>query len=384
MFNKAEFVQVLDQGENSSVEFKSSDVRAESLAREMVAFANSLGGIVFIGVEDNKQISGIQTEKNWEEWISNVARTNINPPLSIEYTEIDLEEKRVGILIVPKGKDKPYQTNEGKFYIRIGSTNRIASNQELMRLFQQSGFFHYDAIPVEGTSIQVLNLSKLTKYFDSYQINFELLTENEKITLLKNSDILSDTGEVTIAGLLVFGIYPQKHLKMSSISFAVFTKNEINSELINKQTIEGNLDIQIDTVTSLIKTHIPIQSDIIGNKRESKDFHYPERVYRELLVNACCHRNYAIQGSKIRVFLFSDRLEVISPGRLPNTITVEKLIAGVSYSVNPVIVKFMENLNYMDKLGRGLPMVYLESKKLGKLVEFQEIGEEFKVTLWLK
>ena len=88
-------------------------------------------------------------------------------------------------------------------------------------------------------------------------------------------------------------------------------------------------------------------------------------------------------GSKIRVFLFPNRLEVISPGRLPNTITIEKLSAGVSYAVNPIVVKFMENLNYMDKLGRGLPMVFIEAQKIGKQVVFQEIGEEFKVTLYL-
>ena len=80
--------------------------------------------------------------------------------------------------------------------------------------------------------------------------------------------------------------------------------------------------------------------------------------------------------------MFEDRIEVISPGKLPNTVTVEKLKAGVSYAVNPVIVKFMENLRYIDKLGRGLPLVYQAAQKLGKEVLFEEIGEEFKVTLF--
>ena len=80
--------------------------------------------------------------------------------------------------------------------------------------------------------------------------------------------------------------------------------------------------------------------------------------------------------------MFEDRIEVISPGKLPNTVTVEKLKAGVSYAVNPVIVKFMENLRYIDKLGRGLPLVYQAAQKLGKEVLFEEIGEEFKVALF--
>jgi ATP-dependent DNA helicase RecG len=214
-------------------------------------------------------------------------------------------------------------------------------------------------------------------------LNFESLTETEKERILINSDILQEDGCATVAGLLIFGIYPQKHLQMSSISFAVFQGTEIGSELINKQNIEGNLDTQIETTVSLVKNFIPKPSTIVGTKRVDLNASYPEKVFRELIVNACCHRNYSILGSKTRVFLFADRLEVISPGRLPNTITVEKLSAGVSYAVNPVIVKFMENLNYMDKLGRGLPMVCLEAKKLGKEVIFQEIGEEFKVVLYL-
>ena len=122
-------------------------------------------------------------------------------------------------------------------------------------------------------------------------------------------------------------------------------------------------------------------SSIQGTQRLDQE-PYPDLVYRELLVNACVHRNYSIAGSRIRIFMFCDRIEFISPGRLPNTITIDKLKAGVSYAVNPVILKFMENLRYIDKLGRGLPMVCQAAQKQGKDVKLEEIGEEFKVTLY--
>jgi ATP-dependent DNA helicase RecG len=105
------------------------------------------------------------------------------------------------------------------------------------------------------------------------------------------------------------------------------------------------------------------------------------KVFRELIVNACLHRNYAIIGSRIRLFMFTDRIEFISPGRLPNTVTIDKLKAGVSYASNPILVKFMENLRYIDRLGRGLPMVYQEIRKLGQEVIFKEVGEEFRVVV---
>ena len=108
---------------------------------------------------------------------------------------------------------------------------------------------------------------------------------------------------------------------------------------------------------------------------------YPDKVFRELLVNAAVHRNYSIVGSQIRVFMFSDRIEFISPGRLPNTVSIEKLAVGTSFSRNPLLVRIMENLSYMDKLGRGLPMVCQEAEKLGCSVLFQDSGEEFRVTL---
>ncbi len=382
MSDPSEIYQILDQGENSSVEFKSSAVRSESLAREIVAFANSKGGVILLGVEDDASITGLSDDKNWEQWVINISRTNINPSIHLDFEILDIENKLVGLISVPKGKDKPYQANDGKFYIRVGSTARIATIQELMRLFQESGVFHFDAMPVEQTSWKNLNSSKLSEYFEAYTVNYENLSDSEKISLLKNSDILSENGKCTVAGLLLFGINPQKYLKMASISFAVFNDTQMSSELINKQNIEGTLDYQIDTAVALIRNHIAVPSDIIDNKRTSTRKAFSEKIYRELVVNACCHRNYSIDGSKIRIFVFKDRLEVISPGRLPNTVNVEKLKSGVSYAVNPVIVKFMENLNYMDKLGRGLPMVYIESIRLGKAALFQEIGEEFRVTLY--
>jgi ATP-dependent DNA helicase RecG len=138
----------------------------------------------------------------------------------------------------------------------------------------------------------------------------------------------------------------------------------------------------VDTALAVIKNNILQPSTIVGTKRVDTGFIYPDKVFRELLINACVHRNYAITGSRIRVFLFADRIEFISPGNLPNTVTIEKLRAGVSYAVNPVIVKFMENLRYIDKLGRGIPMVCNEVEKNHKKIDFKELGEEFKVILY--
>ncbi len=317
----ADMVYILDlieQGEGPSVEFKSERVRPESMAREMVALANTRGGVI---------------------------------------------------------------VTDGKYYVRVGSTNRFATQSELLRLFQAGGTFHYDLTPVPGTGIRDLNFPKLDSYFSAYHFSFSRENDEQKQILLHNTDILHDTLETTIAGLLLFGGNPSRHLPQNGISFARFRGISINEELLDKQNIDGNLDYQVDTGVAVIKNHLVVPSRIIGVKRVDTTYRYPDKVFRELLTNAVVHRNYAITGSKIRVFIFEDRIEVISPGRLPNTVTIEKLPFGVSFASNPVIVKFMENMRYIDQLGRGLPMVCREAADHGKKVVFEEIGESFKVTL---
>ena len=373
--------ELIAQGENNAVEFKSAQVRAESIAKEMVAFSNTQGGALLIGVEDNGDVTGLGRREGVEEWLANIVRENVLPPIDPKIENTDFQGKSIIIIEVEKGKDKPYQTNKHQFLIRVGSTNRTATQTELMRLFQQSGVFHYDRLGVDSTSIKDLNFSKIDNYFDRYQIDFS--HEDDPQRILINTEILDDEGLTTIAGLLVFGLNPQRYLTDACISFAHFSGTTISDELIDKQVVNGTLDFQIDTALAVIKNNLKQSSTIQGAKRLDTEFQYPDKVFRELLVNACVHRNYAISGSRIRIFMFDDRIEFISPGRLPNTITIEKLKSGVSYASNPVIVKFMENLRYIDKLGRGLPMVYMAAVKNNKYVIFEEIGEEFKVTLEL-
>lgn len=380
MYAESEIRNILAQGENASVEFKKAGVRPEALAREMAAFANTGGGVILIGVADGGEIEGVADNARLEEWVMNIARNNVSPPLAVECSFARLDEKQIVAVSVPKGRDKPYQVGD-KYYTRVGSTNRVATQFELLRLFQAAGLFHFDRTPVDGAAMKDLNLSAIDAYFRRYDIDFLSESESEKATLLINTDILTEEKAPTIAGMLIFGVNPSRFLPQCGISFAHFSGNDLSGSLIDKQNLDGPLDYQVTTGLAVIRNNLRTPSTIEGAKRTDVRVLPEEKVFRELLVNACVHRNYAIWGSKIRVFMFEDRIEFISPGRLPNTVTVEKLKAGVSYAVNPVIVKFMENLRFIDRLGRGLPMVWREMKRIGGEAVFKEIGEEFKVTI---
>lgn len=375
-----ELQTLIQQGENAAVEFKAMPVRTETVAREMVAFANGSGGTLLLGVADDGSCSGVEDAANTEEWLMNIARTLVTPAIAVSCEILELENKQVAVVTIPKGKDKPYQTGD-KYLIRVGSTNRMATQSELMRLFQMSGVFHYDSIPVSNASINDLNMAALDSYFASYGFEFSKETEDARKQLLINTDILTSTGEPTVGGLLMFGINPTRYLPQAAIMFAHFNGTEIDAELIDRKEITGTLPNQVDAAVAVMKNNLLQPSIIEGTKRKDTSALPPDKVLREMVVNACVHRNYSISGSRIRIFMFEDRIECISPGRLPNTVTVEKLRSGVSYAANPVLLKFMDNLRYIDRLGRGFPMIFREMQQLGKAVDVYEFGEELRVVL---
>lgn len=364
--------------ESQCIEFKSESVNVDDLADEFVAFANSDGGELWLGIEDDGTASGLS--RSYEEDVMNLCRTACIPPIIVRYEEFEEDSKRIAKVTVPGGKDKPYYTSRNRYYIRVGSTKRVASREELIRLFQASGAVHYDVVEVERAKITDLDIGQIGEYFTRYNISFFDEPESERLRLMSAADLVGENGKPTIAGMLVFGLAPERLLPQSGIDFAHFAGDEITADLLDKQNIRSALPRQVENGLAAIKSNLPVASTIQGARRVEAQ-HYPDRVFRELLVNACVHRNYSITGSNIRVLLFQNRLEVRSPGRLPNTVRLEKLPVGTSFARNPVLVRLMENLGYVDKLGRGLPMVWQEARKLNQTVEFSEEGEEFVVTL---
>jgi ATP-dependent DNA helicase RecG len=222
----------------------------------------------------------------------------------------------------------------------------------------------------------------LSNYFNRYSIDIEQLDESEKLVLLTNTEILSDDLHCTVAGLLCFGTNPLKFLPQAEIKFAHFTEERVTDQLIDRQNIQRNIADCIDQTLAVIKNNIREESQISGARRENTKVAYSDKVFRELITNALIHRDWS-KLAPIRVLMYSDRIEFISPGRLPNSVSLEKLKYGVSHPRNPIILKFLENMGYVERLGRGLPMVYQETQKLKKFLNFEEVGEEFRVVIEL-
>jgi ATP-dependent DNA helicase RecG len=372
--------ELIQQGENSAVEFKTADVRPESLAKELVALANNLGGRILVGVDDAGCILGID-RKNFEEWVINIARNNEVPSLAVQVQEHSLFDKRVYEVTVPKGLHKPYQTLDGKYLLRVGSTNRQATKEELSRLFQQAGLVHFDIAPLPRFKEQDLNHAALEQYWDTYyNMNWSRLAPSEKTRILINSDILTPECEVTVGGALLFANNPQKALPHASVVFAVFAGNDKTSDLIDKKEITGSINKQVDNALGLLKLYLQRSSKLDGAVRVEEVL-VPEKVLREALVNALVHRDYSIMNQKASVYIFDNRIEITNPGALPNTLTVEKLRYGHSAPRNMFLLKFMDNYRYIDGLGRGIPTMIAA---MGERIKFEEVGAAFRVTISLR
>jgi ATP-dependent DNA helicase RecG len=378
---------ILVGGENSFVEFKEERVHPDSLAKEMAAFANTEGGTVFIGINDDGTIGGI-ARPDLEEWVFNVARNNVKPALLPLFEMIVYQGQKIARVLVNKELSGPFSV-AGKYYIRAGSTSRECSKEELGRLFQRTRQVHFEETPIYDANETHLDREKIQEYFKQvYELDLSQENTSAFKNLLQNSGILTADGFATVVGLVMFGKrysslippvhYTQKFLPQAGAVYAHYAGNEITDELLDSVHFEGTAPDLVEKISEKVLLRLATPSKIEGLKREEK-IALPRKVLREALVNAVTHRDYSLHG-KIRTFQFDNRLEVISPGGLPNSVTVEKMKVSYSIHRNPLIVKFMENLRYLDGLGRGVPMIFREMKRLNAPVP-EIVADESQVKL---
>ena len=384
--------EIIRNGESSSVEFKEILTKDLPIEKEIVSFLNLKGGKILIGVSDNKNITGVKENdlKKIEETIMNKCRDVIKPEIIPFYEKVFVDGKTVVVLEV-NGIDKPYylfKNNKKTYYIRVGTTVREATREELRRLFQASGSIHYDENLVYNSSLEDIATDKVTEYFENFRgMAFENLPEEEKENILINSKILTNGEDkilCTVAGILLFGKEPAKFLSQSGIMFAHFKGREISGELIDRKELNKTIAENIRNICEIIKLNLKHSSKIEGLERVEKE-EIPERVIREAIANACIHRDYTIYGAKIRVFMFEDRLEIRSPGIPPNTVTVDNMKTGISVYRNPVIVKFINDYHLAEGMGRGIPMIIREMKKIsGKEPKIEILENETNLIIYFQ
>ena len=402
--NKAELLDLLRNGEDSTVEFKRDDVRNHDLAKELVAFLNLEGGIVLLGVEDDGSVSGT-TRNRLEEWVVELCRTKIEPPVvpTLSWTREAEPGRDVLAVRVAVGPDKPYARVHGNrrtYYIRVGGTSREASREELERMYQASGRLRYGLKPVPGAGLDALDLRRLRDYLTRV-LDGDAPTEDDRTgweMLLRNLELMTESAGArvaTIDGLLLFGKAPERYLPQSGVraicypgaepDYAARADEDLRGPLAPLGAADGSLveNGLVDRAWDFVRRNTAPTARLEGARRID-GWEYPGSVVREALVNALVHRDYSIAGTDVMLAIYADRLEIQSPGRLPNTVTVEGMKAGMRYARNQALVNVMRDYGYVEARGMGVRNRIVPGMRAHNGTEPGLIEEEhrFTVRLW--
>ncbi len=432
---KTELRELIAQGENSSIEFKSDRIDNRELAKEVVALANLRGGRLLLGVENDSGVSGLarrdaleaegtkgsgrRTYRKLEEWIVQACRDKIRPELIPHFEVIpDVEPGRdVAVVRVERGwtVHHLWHNQHRTYYIRVGSINREASPEELARLFQQRGAYRLELQPVSGTSVVHLDWCRLVDYF--VRIRGQDLPADRSSTalpedreqewhdtevlawqpLLVNTELLSEDAPhpTTVAGLMLFGRNPNRFLPHAKVDAAAYFGTEKDYDAQERCTMRGPIAPLLAADGSLLEPGLVEQAMAFIRRnidtvrledgvRRRERWDYPPDALRETIVNAIVHRDYSLSGTDIEISIYADRLEVISPGRLPNGITPERMRVGCRSARNELLKDVMRDYGYLEHMGMGVPRKIVRGMKEHNDTEpdLVEEGERFTVRLW--
>jgi ATP-dependent DNA helicase RecG len=386
-----ELYEMIAGGEDSFTEFKREISERSDFAGEMVAFANTEGGYILLGVDDVGSIVGVDEAQRVEEQIINLARQNCNPPIIPSIDRVATNDGLVLVVYVPRRVGAPHETNTGICYLRVGSTKRRCTPQERARLLQLAGLVHYDEVPVPRTEIDDLSLDAFGSYYQRIYEAPLAAAEVPQPQMLENMRFIvrdaEDRACLSLAGLLLFGKRPQDYLYYARISAVRWQGREAGETIIDRQEIEGRLPDQINHAVAFIERNTQL-STIIDGPQQTDRPQYPRSALREAIVNAVAHRDYSLIGANILLYVFDDRIEVRSPGGLPNTVTLANIRAHYSRARNETIARVLFNLGYVNSLGSGIPrMIRLMREHVGREPEFEVVGQrvegqQFLVRLW--
>lgn len=350
-----ELIDLLSRGEDSRQQFKADMTNADALAAEIVAFCNTAGGRIFIGVNDDSSVRGLSGTDvaRLNQLIANAASQVVRPAVNPLTENVPHPNGIVMVVSVPEGVNKPYMDKNGTIWVKNGSDKRRAtSREELQRLFQQAGLVHADETPVAGLSAGDVDMPYFEGFFEQ-QFGEPLAQHNQPLPQLLSNMNLMNQGQLNVAGSLLFARAPQYALPAFIVKAVAFVGTQIEDErYLDSRDITGRLaDVFQQTLGFIVANIHATQGEQGFNSQGLPEI--PRIVWEELVANALIHRDYFV-SAPVRVLIFADRVEIISPGHLPNNLTIENIKAGNSNMRNPILASFAAKLIPYRGLGSGL------------------------------
>jgi len=354
---------LISRGESEKLEFKKSVADMKAIIRTIVAFSNSSGGKIIIGVADSGGLAGVKIGRDTVENLTNQILQNTDPKAHPRISMEKINGKNIIVIAVKESSDHLVLAF-GRPFKRVGKSTVKMSKDEYENLILEK---HKAKIRFDNQICQAANFKDIDWVFvkDEFIPLYEEISERKIVS--SPQSVLTSLGSIkgkkpTNAGILLFGKNPQSFFMNAYIALARYKGKEIGAERLDYKEFNGNLFQQIDSCDRYLKEHIAIMSKILPYQVQRQDIpEYGLFSIRELITNAVCHRDYENQHTKIIIKMFSDKLEFFNPGGLPEDIT-PKNIAEKQYSRNPVITKALAKLKYIEELGEGWDKIIEEHK----------------------
>ncbi len=364
---------MLPKKETDSIEYKTAF--NENVIETLVAFSNTKGGTVYIGIADNSDILGVTIGKeSLAKWVNEVKVKTI-PQIIPDIETLNVKGKTIVLLSVNEYPVKPVSTR-GRYFKRVGSSNHLLSVSEVVDLHLQSLNSSWDAFPDPVHSIDDISMEKVQQSINMMIRNRITIIEDPLSFLVKNN--LIRESKLTNASYLLFK-------KKESVDTAI-ELGRFQNEITIKDSLRTKSDVikQIDQVIEFVKKHINKEIIITDKPHNIQKWQYPIEAIREIVINMIVHRDYHLPSDSI-VKIFDNKIEFYNPGRLPDSITVQDLLNNTYRSTprNKLMADFFKDLGLIEKYGSGIQRIlnYFDDDNL-PMPEFQNISDGFMVTVY--
>jgi ATP-dependent DNA helicase RecG len=372
---------LLSQNESKTLEFKENTKSLQSIVKTIIAFANTAGGAIVIGVRDKtKEIIGLTHVLQEEERLANVIAESIEPLLVPDIQIQSYRNRELIIIQVPHVVGPVYLKSVGLtkgVYIRLGSTNRVADHEHILALQMLAKNISFDELPCIGSILSDLDeniiqsrlASKIGKITQNHYQSLGIITKH------------LNKPAVTNGGVLLFAKNRLKWFPDSVIRCVSF-EGETRSEIIDQIDITSPLIVALDEILMFIKRHTKTEARI-GELRREDVPQFPPKAIREAIINTVIHADYSLKGTSIQIAIFSNRIEITNPGALPYGQTLEFALAGISRLRNRMMGRIFREIKLIERLGTGLQRIMDVYKKVSAQQPiFEELNMNFRATLF--
>ena len=376
-----DLVEILTRPEGKTLEFKRDLSSPDGVLKTLVAFANTAGGTLLVGVEDrSRNVRGVSDALDVEERIANVVSDSIAPRLLPEIEILPWRRTQViAIQIHPSAGRPHYLKREGAesgTYVRVGSTNRRADAEMLQELRRTARGESYDEQPMVDLNSEALDFRAASESFKPTRTlrrrdleTLRLLTTHQGQTV------------PTVGGMLLFGRERERHFPDAWIQAGRFAGRD-KAKIVDGAEFRGLPVLAIDAAIGFIEKH-SLHGAEIGKVRRMERWSLPPVAVREAMINAVAHADYAQRGAPIRISIFDDRLEIENPGLLPFGLTVADLEHGISKLRNRVIGRVFHALGLIEQWGSGVQRMTAACREAGLPDPmFEEIATRFRATIF--